>query len=374
MNLLEKAKQVLTKRELDYFMIMNGRAGTLYIEGAPGSGKSAILKSIATKLGGLYLPFDSPAMEETEMGLYPKTLIIDGQELVKYVPPVWAYNATKANVPVFIIFEEINRNTRLMNAILNILNERRLGFEIAFGDNVFLAATGNLGTEDGTTVEEMDAAQKGRLIIKRHKIDGESGRQEWEEGFAAVGTTERPKGQVIPLIREYLKKNPANINPELNKNSAEVVVNARRWTFLSEAIIKNFGYDAGAEEILSFVSSQGQSYVGNYAIDFAKFLEENKRITIEDVLAGRAGKPNRDNAAELNEQLRGIDPTKLPKKQNENLIRFLGLLDDDLLAGYMSDCLLLKIQDYSEADYGKFVGHPNVKAIIERFKHIYEQL
>lgn len=380
-NLLEQAKQVLTPRELQYFMIMNGKAGTLYVEGPPGGGKSAIFKSIAKKLGMRYLPFDAPAMEETEIGLYPKTVTVeygpqDRIEAVEYVPPVWAIEAERTSEPVLIVFEEINRNTRLMNAILNVLNERRIGFKVRFGDNVFIAATGNLGTEDGTIVEEMDAAQKGRLIIKRHVIDGNAGRLEWEEGHAAVETPDRKDGQVLPIIRKYLEKNPANISPEAKKNDASVVVNARRWTYLNEAIINNLGYNVHQEELRGFVSQHGSAYVGTYAVDFLKFLEENKRFTVEDVLEGRASKANRDNATELAEQLRAIDVTTLPQNKLKNLIAFLETLDQDALAAYISEMLVATCQKFNEDDPARleYIKHKNVKAIITKFQKIYDQL
>lgn len=343
MTLLEKAKQVLTPRELKYFQIMNGKAGTLYIEGPPGGGKSAIFKSIAEKLGGRYLPFDAPAMEETEIGLYPKTLTYKDKEVVKYVPPLWAVDAENSSEPVFIVFEEVNRNIRLMNAILNVLNERRIGFEVKFGPNVFVAATGNLGAEDGTTVEEMDNAQKGRLIIFKHVIDGEEGRVEWEESFAGVPTEDRPNGKVIPLIREYLKKFPANIRPVPDKQSA-VIVDSRRWTYLNEAIIANVGYNTNAQEILGFVHSNGAAYVGAYAREFMLFLESQKRWTVEDVLAGRATKTERDNAADLSTQLVALDFHKLKKAEVNNVIAFVKTFDHEMQVAFVQNLFVNALQ------------------------------
>src|SRR6478736_6461518 len=368
---MEKARKVLTRKEFEYWQIMNGKAGTLYVQGPPGGGKSAVFKAIAEKMGMRYLPFDAPAMEEADIGLYPSVVEHQKMKLVEYVPPVWAWEVATSKEPTLIVFEELNRNLKLINGILNVLNERRIGFKINFGGNVFIAATGNLGDADGTVVEELDNAGKGRLIIKNHNITGEEGRKEWEEGFAGVPTESRPEGKVLPLIRKYLTKNPADIKPMTEKNNDAVIVDGRRWTFLSEAIIQNLGYNATAEQIYNFNASLGVSYIGAYAKKFGEFLEANKRFTVKEVLSGEATKADRDNAIELVEQLLAIDLATIKPKELTNTVAFLRTLDQEMLVSYLSDFMANLISNTEDDEKGtkmkKYLDNKNMVTFNKEF-------
>jgi len=196
----------------------------------------------------------------------------------------------------------------------------------------------------------LDNAGKGRLIIRNHNISGEDGRKEWEAGFAGVKTDSRPDGKVLPIIRKYLEKNPADIRPVVEKNSESVIVDGRRWTYLSEAIIKNLGYKATNDEIYQFTASLGLGYIGAYAKRFCQFLEENKRFTVKDVLAGTATKAERDNAIELVEQLLAIDIPGLTQTELANLITFVRTLDQEMLVSYISDQMAKFIEGIGEDD------------------------
>jgi len=343
-TLIKTAKSVLTSKEFTLFQIMNARAGTLYIEGHPGGGKSALPRSIAKKLKFRYIPIDCPAAEEVDLGLFPKA---EG-DVVKLLVPEWVpkvMTTTKSEnyQGVIISFEEMNRNNRLINGMLNILNERRMGHKIYF-DNapvpIFFCATGNLGEEDGTVVEDLDSAQAGRLIRIRHEIKGLEGLKEWETAFAGVTTVERPEGEVIPMIRTYLHKNPANIRPLTEKNNVGVILDSRRWTFFNEAIVRNLGYNVNHETLRDFTTQMGKYYLGDsYALDFLKYLDDNVRFTVQDVVQGKATKADRDNAAELVAQILGLDFHALSKTELKNLITFIKTLDAEVRTALISNII-----------------------------------
>ena len=376
-SLQEKAKQVLTPRELDYFQIMIARAGTLFVQGPPGGGKSAIFKSIASKLDCVYLAFDAPAMDETQLGLYPdkvKMVIHEGDSkreltFVEDLPPIWAADAMNSEKPVLIVIEEMNRNIKLVNGILNILNERRIGHRIHFDrakSPVMIAATGNLGDADGTIIEEFDAAQWGRLITVTHEIKGQEGFKEWSEAFA--------NEHVHPLILKYLEKNPDAFRPsgELtskNDNDQKIVVDGRRWTFLSEYLITNLGRDASHDAVAEAVKRIGIRYIGStYAIKFARWLEETKRFTIQDVLDGRFAKMERENQQELVGQIVALDLPNFTKDQTKNVLDFIAMLDNEMRLAFIVD-LAMKWDDYtSTKEGGQGKKLPFKDAVIKRFK------
>lgn len=376
-QLINTAKEVLTPKEFKLFQIMNARAGTLYIEGHPGGGKSALPRSIAKKLNFRYIPIDCPAADEVDLGLFPKP---DG-DVVRLLVPEWVpdvMNTPKTTTyqGVIISFEEMNRNNRLINGMLNILNERRIGYKIQF-DNapvpVFFCATGNLGEEDNTVVEDLDAAQAGRLIRVRHDITGFSGLQEWENAFAGVVSVDRPEGEVIPAIREYLRKNPANIRPVQEKNNTDVVLDSRRWTFFNEAIIRNLGYKVAHETLREFTTTMGEYYIGkSYALDFLKYLDANIRFTVQDVLQGKATKADRDNAAELVPQLLALTIKDLSKAELTHLIAFIKTLDGEIRTAFISDLIsntispVVGTEDEESKIKEQFAG--NIQKILDTFK------
>jgi hypothetical protein len=335
---IEKAKKVLTHRELEYLMIMNANAGTLFVQGPPGGGKSAILKNIANKMNFNYIPLDAPAMDELDLGLMPHKTEVNGQLFVEGVPPMWAALVMQSERPSLIVVEEMNRNLKLVNALLNILNEKRIGYVIDFykaKSPVFIAGTGNMGGDDGAVVDELDAAQMGRLVIKYHIMAGAEGVREWETAFAGVPHEGRPNGYVLPQIRKYLHSNPQDFAPDLKntdkaREGSQIRVTGRRWTYLNDFLINNFGYDINNETLTDAVKKYGPDYIGTRALGFAKWLDAVKRVTVKDILSGKTLKAERENAAELIEAFKAMSWPKTSKKMRENVYTFIKGLDSEL--------------------------------------------
>ncbi len=51
--------------------MMNAKSGVLYIQSAPGYAKSAIMRSIANKMGFQYFDIRLSMVDETDVGLFP---------------------------------------------------------------------------------------------------------------------------------------------------------------------------------------------------------------------------------------------------------------------------------------------------------------
>lgn len=370
-ELVNKAKNLLTPDELGFFYVMAGMSGTLYVEGPPGAGKSSILRSIATKLSMNYMPFDCPAMEDTQIGLYPAKVEVGGEVWVEDIPPAWVQRVINNTTPTLIVFEEINRNPRLINAILNLLNERRVGYHAysrldLANAPVLLAATGNLGEEDGTIVEELDAAQSGRLIRRRYQVDGENGRSRWDNSFASVPSADRPKGQVLTFIREYLKANPANIRPKIKDN--EVPVDSRRWTYLSEMLINTVGYEQPIKDYIPVVELIGHDYVGGYSIDLLRFMQERVALTVGDILNGVGDRNiSREMKAEISVQLAAIDICELEPDKLNNLLDFMATCEVELICQFITAMVTNPTLGTIESEYKEFINHPNMVALRTRF-------
>ena len=227
---LESRLSTLTEKERDYFMLMHSKSGVLYIKSKPGIAKSQKAKAIATKLGMRYLDIRLSMIDETDVGLFPdkSSITVNGitYKFLEHIITKWAFEANM--IPTLIHFEELNRaSLPVRNAALQLLLERCVGTAFEFNDNVYMMSSGNLGDEDGTDVEEFDAALNNRLIHVEHDLTF----KEWVDDFA--------KDNVCPQIIKFLDVNP-DMFYQPPTSTSHAYATARSWTFLSDYIKANF--------------------------------------------------------------------------------------------------------------------------------------
>ena len=316
----------LTEREEMYFRMMWAKYGVLYITAKPGVAKSAIARSIADKMGFRYMDLRLSMVDETDVGLFPNVTGEGDDKVLDHVVPRWAKESNKQ--PTLIHFEELNRASQAVrNAALQILLEREIGINFKFNDNVILMASGNLGDEDGTDVEEFDAALNNRLIHFKHVLTTD----EWIKNFA--------EDNVHPMIVSYIKSHPEQLYKA--NEDAQAYATPRSWTMLSQFITKNFGDNAKPQDFLPYLKRIANSYVGNSAMKFVQYCEDMLNINIMDVLnrfdqvKDDLKRYNRDKKSELIQSLKEMDFNKLSDKQVENASKFLKTVDEDELTAYL---------------------------------------
>ena len=360
-----KGLESLSDREQKYFRMMNAKSGVLYIQSAPGYAKSAIMRSIANKLGFQYFDIRLSMVDETDVGLFPAIdeceITRDGekvkQKMLAHVAPKWAYMANEK--PSIIHFEELNRSTlAVRNAALQMLLEREIGAFFKFNKNVMMCASGNLGEEDGTDVEEFDQALNNRLIHIEHQMPY----PEWVEQYA--------EKNVCPVIVQFLKthtehyyKKPDQRNTTNRTNKAYAT--PRSWTFLSDYIFENYGSweeekDAKGNVVLDGegnpkmikkfpsirtwirdIGEIGHGYIGASNANFVRYCQDTLKISLDDVLdrydelESDIKGFNRDKKSELLTNMKQRKISQLKPKQQENLVRFLGTISDDETIGYL---------------------------------------
>lgn len=400
----------LSEREARYFRIMYAQSGVLYLTSEPGIAKSAIMRSIARKLGFQYFDIRLSMVDETDVGLFPvvSTITLESfvegvdpfgkgnisvidrdakQEItiqtLKHVVPEWAILAN--NKPSIIHFEELNRSTlQVRNAALQLLLEREIGAFFGFSENVYMCSSGNLGEEDGTDVEEFDQALNNRLIHYRHEMPI----QEWKEQFA--------EEHVHPMIVGFLTHGGATHyykkNDERNAKS-KAYATPRSWTFLSDYIFRNYG--RWEEEVygrlftkrdgpekqqkptgdlegqptgriirrwapvrtwLSDIEFIGASYVGASAAPFTRYVRDTLKISLDDILKRFDSLEDeilqftRDKKSELLANMRERKVCQLKPDEAENLIKFLGTISEDECIAYLLHVL---DNEYALQDEGK---------------------
>jgi hypothetical protein len=404
---LLKKMNTLNKKELTYFKIMLAKSGVLEIRSKPGIAKSAIMKEVADKMGFRFFDIRLSMVDETDVGLYPivttKTENDVEMKFIEHVPPLWAYEANQN--PSIIFFEEMNRaNLAVRNAALQILLERTIGYNFKFNNNVLMCASGNLGEEDGTDVEEYDSALNNRLIHMRHDLNI----KEWKSGFA--------DDFVLPTIVSFLTSHGEHYyktKGDKENDAMAAYATPRSWTFLSDYILTNYPptIDTDAHGNSLFINDKEEiveggtkgampklvyppirdwlpdikeisiSYVGASAHRFIRYCEESLRIGVDDVInrypeiAEDLKRFNRDKNSEL---LNGLKKYKIPdwdKKQSENVKNFLLTVSKDELTGYLIYVLddHYRLNDDSNDKNTKivkeFIKDPRFK---EEFRTIYK--
>jgi hypothetical protein len=320
--------QTMSKREQSYFRMMWSKSGVLYITAKPGVAKSAIARSIAEKINFRYLDIRLSMSDESDFKYPYLEDIKDGEKFVKvsgYAVPRWAFESNRQ--PTLIHFEELNRAPQFVrNAALQILLEREIG-DFKFNDNVIMMASGNLGDEDGTDVEEFDSALNNRLIHVKHTLSFD----EWLNGFA--------KENVHQMVVSYLQAHPENLYK--TQEGAAAYATPRSWTFLSDFIVSNFGKDAHPRDFLPVLREIAASYVGNSAMKFLQYCEDMLNININDIIndydrvATDLKKYNRDKKSELIQSLKELDLNKFTDKQLSNTTKFLKGVGEDELTAYL---------------------------------------
>lgn len=350
---------LLTTKEKEYLAIMWPKYGVLNITSKPGVAKSAIGLSIANKLGMRYIDIRLSMVDETDVGLYPAVseIVVDGKSIkcLDFVVPRWAIEANRQ--PTIIHFEELNRaSQQVRNAALQILLERCIGMDFHFNNNVLMMSSGNLGDEDGTDVEEFDAALNNRLI----HIDHVLGVDEWLQNFAI--------DKCHSLVVGYIKAHPEQIY-KISENSKGYAT-PRSWTMLSLFITRNFGKNASPRDFLPLLKKVAHGYVGNSAMKFVQYCEDMLNISIQDVINNYDGvkkdlaKYNRDKNSELIQSLKEIDISTLSEKQLNNIVKFLENVGDDEKTAY-----LLWILD-NVAD----IGNKKMKGFLLQFEELLRKI
>lgn len=405
----------LNPMERKYFNVMQAQYGVLFIQSKPGVAKSAISRSIADKMGLQYVDIRLSMADETDMQ-FPNLTFNENlkHHVIEHAIPEWAVMANEK--PTLIHFEELNRAPlAVRNAALQILLERGIGPKFKFNENVYMMASGNLGEEDDTDVEEFDAALKNRLINIKHDLTN----QEWLEW--AEGNVHPDITHFIGLFHNYLYKK--------GTNEESVFASPRSWTMVSEYLYRNFGGGAMVDpSTLKMKNVQGreipdytnadvyrhedgtpvffhdgfkytdgedlnlnprtrnwgvtEEYIGGiqevcYGIvgsepsnKFIKFLNERTKITLADILQDypKHKKPlkekfGRDKYSELLATAKDAPIDKWKGREIDNFTRFLQDCAPDERVSF-----LLEVVDMAQAKYQKGIDSPSVMTLMRNFR------
>ena len=314
----------------------------LYLKGKPGIGKSAIAAKIAKENGWEYYDLRLSQRDESEIGGLPFIGHYEenGSNIsyTDYALPKWFVKALNNKNGMLVHFEELNRCSRFVrNACLEILNERTLnGYKLP--DNVYLMASGNLGEEDGTDVDELTTEIKNRMCI----ISYNPSVNDWIKEYANENVHESIVSfiKTYPLHYYYLPNDVKN-----GTSSIDTFATPRSWTNLSKFITtleKQNNIAFSDSEILKIPLSIITGYVGISAIEYMDFLKKRMKLGIYDILnnynenINKIKELTRTDKIRLIDNFKTIDILNLSEYQSINMCEFLHTLDKDEIMSLIS--------------------------------------
>jgi len=206
-----------------------------FIWGAPGIGKSSIVRSVARDAGLELLDIRAPLLDPTDLRGLP--YLKDG--VAAWAPP--SFLPSQADSAGLLFFDELNAAPPLVQASLYQLTlDRKIGeYELPAGWRI--VAAGNRA-EDNAVVFRMPSALANRFIHLDFEVDFE----DWANWATSAG--------IHPLIQAFLR-----LRRELLLDT-EVMDRAfptpRSWEMASDAV-KAFGGVSSALDVLIGVVGEG---------------------------------------------------------------------------------------------------------------------
>jgi hypothetical protein len=362
---------MLSPRMQEYYDYMITTAGVLFITSAPGLAKSSVAREIAFVMDYDYVDVRLSIADETDFGLpRVKEIEYNGEllDVHNMTTPTWAFRANQRKT--IIHFEELNRcSLQVRNACLGVLLERVIGADFKFNDDVLMMASGNLGDDDGTDVEEFDSAMNNRLIHVKHDMPVD----EWIEQYA--------KYNIHPIIVDFIKQKPEMMNRKEGAKNGEqpkAYPTQRTWFNLSEHLLFKTGdkeeqlagkFADKMDEIKELINHRGMNFIGSSSASLVKYIDETMKLSLDNIIyeykkyAKAVEGSNRDKKSELLNQLRERDLTQIDLVKNPNvipnIIKFMEVLESDEIAMFVKELIRTRINNNLDViePYATIVKH-----------------
>jgi DNA modification methylase len=367
------------------------RDGTLALYGDVGETKSATFTSMCEHLGIKYIRKDLATMDESDLsGIPNKRVSKTGLSYVENLLPQYIVDAIESDVPVLIVFEEVNRcNPYTRAASLGVINEKIVS-NVLLPSHVFIAAALNIGDAYESEIEDIGLAMKNRFIWQKFEIRTDS----WIERFGRTNAH--------PYVVKYLEANPQNAKFSRRELKGDELAfeTFRTWTFLS-SYLKQFDT---VDEIIEAVQGTkvtkngiteyyggAECYVGqSEKSNFLAFLETMKSVTPTDILNNLPkfesilNKMSAPERLQILENFKGnsvnhYDLNNLSTNQYKNLKRFmLNYIEADVLVGFIDEVTRLLTKELSnpmemkKLGFVKFLREPEFRDLNKQIVSVYK--
>lgn len=236
--------------------------------GAPGIGKSQLIKEIGEKYGMKVIDIRLAQMSEVEIGglIYPN----EERTKTRWLAPEILPDEERDGKKTILLLDEITScPKRVQVAAYQLILDRRVG-QYTLPEGTVVIALGNREDDDGIYIQ-LAAPLADRFEIHNIDISYDC----WREDFA------KPMN-VHPYIIKYLDYKPQALHTQENSGGSLLFATPRSWTRVSEVL----NYDSNVSNPVvrrKIIGNIGESE-GFQFIDFV--LNNRGRVTADEFLLG----------------------------------------------------------------------------------------
>lgn len=298
----------VTQEDLLEILINVAPIRPVFIWGAPGIGKSALVEQFAKDVG-------LPCVSLLGSQLAPEDIIgiprING-ETSEFLPP----KMIARTEPYVLFLDELNAcSQEVQKAFYSLIHERRIG-EYHLPEGSIVVGAGNRA-QDSAIVKTMSSALINRMFHVQMKADA----RQWIKWAQSSG--------IHPWVIDYIIQRPDHLFSEPPKTE-EPFSTPRSWHMLSDALTE---YGAGMRDVDSNVLKMlayaclSPSHAGMF-LAYTKSIKNNHML--DDIIADTAKWPSRPEDRDilyfLAQSFRAKLLTELPKSKQDisgNMLSFV---------------------------------------------------
>ena len=281
--------------------------------GAPGVGKSQIIRRIGKKYGFKVIDIRLAQMSEVEIGglIYPN----ESRTKTVWLAPDILPNEERDGKNTILLLDEITSCTkRVQVAAYQLILDRRIG-QYTLPEGTFVVALGNREDDDGVYIH-LAGPLADRFEIHYIESDFES----WKYDFAI------PHG-IHPFVIDFLTFKPAALHTQDPESGEMVFATPRSWERVSD--ILNIDDDLSKEVVRNKIIGNVGTVEGSQFVEYCR--QNHQTESLQKMLDG-SGKYPRDaeELALLTDRLTGHvsflknqEPDKLTGEQEAEVRRVI---------------------------------------------------
>src|SRR3989304_6174205 len=210
--------KALSQKELAEFLLNVAVVRPVFIWGAPGIGKSAIVQQFADQVGMACVSLLGSQLAPEDIIGVPQ--IVDGKS--RFCPP----STIARDEPYCLFLDELNAcSHEVQKAFYSLIHERRIGEYVLPTGSIVIGA-GNRA-QDSAIVKPLSSALINRMVHVQMRVS----HRDWL-AWANVN-------DIHPLVIEYIQVRPDHLWSEPAKHE-EPFSSPRSWHMLSDAL-KSYG-------------------------------------------------------------------------------------------------------------------------------------
>lgn len=308
MNIKQAKEQIknamtayFTKDELGQYVIPIERQRPVFLIGAPGIGKTAIMEQIAQELDVALLSYSmTHHTRQSALGLpFISHKVYDGVEydiseytMSEIIASVYDMMESTGKREGILFLDEINCVSETLTPIMLQFLQYKVFGRHRVPDGWIVVTAGN-PPEYNNSVHEFDIVTWDRL----KRIDVEPDYGAWKEYAYKMG--------VHPSITSYLDIKKNNFYKVETTVDGKSFVTARGWDDLSQMIHLYERHDLGVDEKLIGQYLQNRQIAKDFAVYYDLFNKYRDDYQIEAILAGKSSAETKERAkaAKFDERL-----------------------------------------------------------------------